>query len=78
MTVDIMDEELVPMGEFEDARLFYVPTRHAYLVVLGDLREEFRAVWEPGFGMDVDDARTAEEALDRLLARRLSESVSKD
>lgn len=61
-------EERVVMGKFEEAVLYYVPSRHVYRVELGSLSEEFRATWEPVFGMDVDDTRMAEEVLDRLLA----------
>jgi hypothetical protein len=63
-------EQRVPMGEFEDARLYYVPSRRCYRVELGDLHEEFPASWEPVFGMDVADAQVAEEVLDRLLSTR--------
>ncbi|MNU29070.1 hypothetical protein D3C71_175170 [compost metagenome] len=66
------NEERVLMGEFEQAKLYYVPARHTYRVELGDLFEEFRAGWEPVFGIDVADAQVAEEVLDRLLAASAS------
>jgi hypothetical protein len=65
---DPQGEERVPMGEFEEAKLFYIPARHTYRVELGDLFEEFRAGWEPRFGIDAADGQMAEEVLDRLLA----------
>jgi hypothetical protein len=61
-------EGRVLMGEFDDAKLFYVPVRHRYRVELGEFHEEFPATWEPVFGIDVADMQMAEEALDRLLA----------
>lgn len=69
---DPQNEERVLMGEFEQAKLYYVPARHAYRVELGDIFEEFRAGWEPVFGIDVADAQVAEEVLDRLLAASAS------
>ncbi|NTF17810.1 hypothetical protein G6L37_05305 [Agrobacterium rubi] len=63
------DGERVVMGVFEGATLLYLPALHRYRVELGDLNEEWIAVWEPAFGMDVADVQMAEEALDRLLAR---------
>ena len=67
---DMQPPERVVMGEFEGAVLSYHPDLHVYEVVLGEDRETFPATWEPRFGMDVDDVRSAEEALDRILARR--------
>lgn len=69
---DPQNEERVLMGEFDEAKLYYVPARHTYRVELGDLFEEFRAGWEPIFGIDVADAQVAEEILDRLLAAAAS------
>jgi hypothetical protein len=66
------NEERVPMAEFENAILYYIPARHTYRVELGDLFEEFRAGWEPLFGIDVADAQVAEEVLDRLLSKAAS------
>lgn len=69
---DTQNEERVPMAEFENAVLYYIPARHTYRVELGDLFEEFRAGWEPLFGIDTADAQVAEEVLDRLLSKAAS------